>query len=89
MSSDGVELDFTIDEYKITFTDIIQDQNNCHDLPWALVQNRLKFNNGWTEEGAGEVVKLVREYGGFMLRNALAVAKVLEIEDGELNYYTS
>jgi hypothetical protein len=86
MSSAGVELEFTIDEYNSTFTDIVQDQNNKHDLPWALIQNRLKYNNGWTKEGAGEIVRLVREYGGFMLRNALAIAKVLEIEDGELKY---
>jgi len=82
----GDELECTIDEYQDTFTDITKYQESSHDLPWELVQKRLKCSNGWTREGAGEVIRLVREYGGFMLRNALAVAKVLDIEDGELSY---
>ena len=38
---------------------------------------------GWTTEGAHEIVRIVREYGGFILKNALALAIVLGVQDGE------
>ena len=82
----GDELEFTISEYEHTFTDIMQNQGMSDCLPWERIQQRLSCSNGWTRGGAGEIIRLVREYGGFMLRNALAVAKVLDIEDGELRY---
>ncbi|QOJ15583.1 MAG: hypothetical protein HRU75_13450 [Planctomycetia bacterium] len=37
----------------------------------------------WTEEGAAAVVHLAKQYGSFVLANALALAEALEIEDGE------
>jgi len=37
----------------------------------------------WTAEGARAVVMLARKYGVFVLRNALALANAMEIEDGE------
>jgi hypothetical protein len=40
----------------------------------------------WTEEGAQALILLVRNYGAFMLRNALALAEALNIEDGALGY---
>lgn len=36
----------------------------------------------WTERGAREVLQLARHYGMSILRNALALAKALRIEDG-------
>jgi hypothetical protein len=36
----------------------------------------------WSQSGAEVVVMLARQYGTFVLRNALALAAVLEIEDG-------
>jgi len=40
----------------------------------------------WTEDGAGELLMLVNDYGAFMLRNALALAVVLGQEDGNMRY---
>ena len=37
----------------------------------------------WTERGAREVLQLARKYGTFVLRNALALAAAMHIEDGE------
>ena len=37
----------------------------------------------WTERGARAVVMLSRKYGVFVLRNALALANAMQIEDGE------
>jgi spore coat protein CotH len=36
----------------------------------------------WTVRGAREVVQLARKYGTSILRNALAVASAMNIEDG-------
>ncbi|MDR3553943.1 MAG: hypothetical protein P4L55_04235 [Syntrophobacteraceae bacterium] len=49
----------------------------------TLVEPLCKLGD-WTERGAAEIVRLVRDYGAFMLRNALALAVVLGKEDGDL-----
>jgi hypothetical protein len=36
----------------------------------------------WTEQGAREVLQLARRYGTSILRNALALAAAMQIEDG-------
>ena len=82
----GEQLESTIAEYENTFFDTKRFNGDKVNLSWELVQRRLTTINDWTIEGAEEVTRLAREYGGFMLRNALAVAKVLGVEDGELGY---
>ena len=82
----GEELERTIVEYENTFIDMMKFKGSKENLPWELVQSRLCRINEWTIEGAEEITRLAREYGGFMLRNALAIAKVMGIEDGELDY---
>jgi hypothetical protein len=82
----GEELEKTIAEYENTFIDMKQLNGDKVNLPWELAQRRLCSINAWTIEGAEEVTRLAREYGGFMLRNALALAKVMGVEDGELGY---
>ena len=52
-----------------------------HRLQEALVQEAE-----WTPQAAAHLVDLAQRYGTFMLRNALAVALALGIEDGELGY---
>jgi hypothetical protein len=42
----------------------------------------LFASHEWTEEGARAVLALARTYGVFILRNALALAAAMEIEDG-------
>lgn len=37
----------------------------------------------WTEHGALEVLSLAKRYGTSVLRNALALAAAMQIEDGE------
>jgi hypothetical protein len=82
----GYELERTIVEYHDTLTEILQCREMKENLRWKLVQRRLSKISGWSTEGAEEVIRLAREYGGFMLRNALAIAKVFNIEDGELGF---
>jgi len=47
------------------------------DITEALVSD-----HDWTEEGATEVIRLATDKGSFLLRNALALAIALKIEDG-------
>jgi hypothetical protein len=37
----------------------------------------------WTERGALAIVKLAREYGSAVLRNALALADAMGVDDGK------
>lgn len=43
----------------------------------------LVRDSAWTEQGAREVLQLARKYGTSILRNALALASAMQIEDGE------
>ncbi|MBE0534880.1 MAG: hypothetical protein IH624_04360 [Phycisphaerae bacterium] len=51
---------------------------------WEDVEEQLSAQCGWTAEGSAAVARLARDYGAFVLRNALALAVALEIEDGAL-----
>jgi hypothetical protein len=42
----------------------------------------LVRDGDWTEQGARVVVRLAREYGTSILRNAVALAEAMDIEDG-------
>jgi hypothetical protein len=53
--------------------------------PERLVRELCRSHD-WTDSGARAVVSLAEGYGSFMLRNALALAIVLEKEDGDLRY---
>ena len=48
------------------------------------VEGILVSQAEWTSRGAAEVVRLAREYGVFVLRNALALAIALDVQDGDL-----
>ncbi len=52
------------------------------DLPVDDIVNKLVKNHDWTEEGARILVDLAVRHGSFVLRNALALALALDIEDG-------
>ena len=46
----------------------------------------LAGRHDWSEVGAAAVVGLAGDYGAFMLRNALALAVALDVEDGRLGF---
>ncbi|MCC6360612.1 MAG: hypothetical protein IT450_17880 [Phycisphaerales bacterium] len=47
------------------------------------IVSSLIADAAWTEEGARAILTLARRYGMSVLRNALALAESLDIEDGE------
>lgn len=56
--------------------------------PWDTdrLAEDLSRGHDWTSDGARTIVALASEYGAFMLRNALALAIVLDKEDGDLGF---
>ncbi|PKN67335.1 MAG: hypothetical protein CVU57_03045 [Deltaproteobacteria bacterium HGW-Deltaproteobacteria-15] len=53
--------------------------------PEQLARTMCK-DHDWTDRGARTIISLANEYGAFMLRNALALAIVLDKEDGDLEF---
>jgi len=77
-------LESTVSEYKNLFKPAKVKSNGKLDTD-RLVSN-LSKGHDWTHQGAHAIVCLANEYGAFMLRNALALAIVLEKEDGNLGF---
>lgn len=50
------------------------------------LERKLVRDAEWTPEAAAHLLRLARNYGSFMLRNALAISLALDIEDGELGF---
>ena len=81
---EGVLLKSTIAEYERLVQGVgSQEAAQMRD---AHIANRLSLSCDWTERGAEVIVGLTRDYGAFMLRNALALAIVLGREDGRLGF---
>ena len=69
--------DTLLAEYEIIIADLGEDETQ-EQIVRALVECGV-----WTEKGARAVVTLAHEYGVFVLRNALALANAMGIEDGD------
>jgi len=52
-------------------------------LDWNYVVDVLTHDADWTPNAAQTLVQLARKHGSFILRNALALALALAIEDGD------
>lgn len=50
------------------------------------LERKLVRDAAWTPQAAEHLLRLARDYGSFMLRNALAISLALDIEDGELGF---
>lgn len=74
-------LNLTIQEYADVFP-----QTEGTSIDWKHVETKLHNEMEWTQDGAQQVAYLARNYGAFVLRNALALSVSLGIEDGELGY---
>lgn len=82
---EGETIDSLISEYS---TILGRDLLKSPPLTYSetSVVQKLENSADWTYGGAEELVRLVNDYGSFMLRNALALAVVLGREDGERNF---
>jgi len=79
--SEGEYLDSLIEEYKSLFTEVVSTDPQTRDVDAAAFRSLLASAD-WTTSGADELLRLVDEYGAFVLRNAFAIAVALGKEDG-------
>lgn len=73
----AVITDSLLAEYDTIIAEVGEDATDDQVVA-ALVRDA-----DWTEQGAREVLHLARQYGTSILRNALALASAMQIEDGE------
>ena len=80
--SESPSLEFVISEYR-NLAAIVATKSSGELSEESLV-GELASSHDWTEQGAQQLVALAQQYGSFILRDALALAIALDIEDGEL-----
>ncbi|MCL5278418.1 MAG: hypothetical protein M1376_00745 [Planctomycetes bacterium] len=68
-----------VEEYRSLFDEVGDDTLDS-------LKETLMHEAEWTAGAAEHLLQLATEYGSFMLRNALAIALALDIEDGELGF---
>lgn len=87
MTQEGVYVESLIGEYNKLLQECAQKPKAAlSEENLGLVADVLRRCGDWSERGAEEITRLAKDYGAFMLRNALAIAVVLEREDGELGF---
>ena len=74
-------LDGLISEYRVLVDQAAIETHSNEELVNSLIHN-LQKEADWSSGGAEALLELAQDYGAFMLRNALALALTLEIEDG-------
>lgn len=52
----------------------------------ADIETALVTEHDWTQEAASELVQLATHKGSFLLRNALALAIAMGVEDGDQGF---
>ncbi len=63
---------------------VIEATNKNNEIDWNKLVNLLCTNGEWTRQGAEILVEIVKNYGSFILKNALALALAASVEDGDL-----
>lgn len=68
-------------ELRLEFREIVNRVGSSeHDQP---IISALIEQAEWTDDGARVVLQLAKHYGTSILRNALALAEAMDIEDGD------
>jgi len=81
---EGIIVESLISEYSGLFGNVESEGKQKKYSKSSIIRNLVKSAD-WTTSGAEEILSLVDNYGAFILRNALALAVVLNKEDGDLN----
>ena len=79
--SEGEYVDSLIVDYETLLTQKLL-KNSRGEYNESEILKELVVSADWSLSAAREIVRLVENYGAFMLRNALAIAVVLAKEDG-------
>ena len=78
-------LESAVSEYR-PLLDPAWDKKDVGRVDTERLISQLTREHDWTDLGARAIVSLATEYGTFMLRNALALAIILDKEDGDLGF---
>ena len=84
MGYDTANVGAILDEYESFEAVRAHARSHDGDVDWADIAESMRSEGAWTSAGAEHVAFLAKQYGSFVLRNALALALALGIEDGEL-----
>ena len=84
MKKDNFTLGNLVDEYREIVADVALSKTSDDECDWVKLENKLQVKAEWTKNGAQHLLSLVRNYGSFILQNALALAIAADIEDGAL-----
>ena len=79
--SEGEHVDSLIVDYETLLTQKLL-KNSLGEYNASEILEELVVSADWSLSAAREILRLVENYGAFMLRNALAIAVVLAKEDG-------
>jgi hypothetical protein len=82
MHRDG-QLENDISSLVVEYSSLLRSASE--DEP-AAIERALVADADWTPLAAQHLVRLAKDYGAFMLRNAAALATALGVEDGELGF---
>jgi hypothetical protein len=84
MKNQSLALGSLVKEYCEIVANSTSSETSNSEIDWVKVENELQLKAEWTQNGVHHLSSLVRNYGSFVLRNALALAIATGIEDGEL-----
>jgi hypothetical protein len=84
MEKDKLNAEPLWEEYRTIVKESLGRGDSATD--WLKLHRKLCRTGEWTDPAASHLVALARNYGSFMLRNALALAVAAGIEDGELRF---
>ena len=79
--SEGEYVDSLIVDYETLLTQKLL-KTSRGEYKESEILKELVVSADWSLSAAREILRLVENYGAFMLRNALAIAVVLAKEDG-------
>jgi hypothetical protein len=82
VSADNVSA--LVDEYQTILSNHLKSFSPDNDKQCDKIKYLLHQEADWTLNGAEAIVDLATNYGSFVLRNALTLSIVLNIEDGKL-----
>ncbi|HOC93923.1 MAG TPA: hypothetical protein PKH33_16370 [bacterium] len=83
----GLNIDFLVEEYETFIKEITRkDDASKQDISMSELHNALVISGEWSDRAAEHLILLSKNYGAFFLRNALALAVALDIEDGGLRF---
>jgi hypothetical protein len=75
-----------VEEYRAILGSAVKESAGVVEYNSDKVEKLLVRHADWSPSAAEHLLSLSKEYGSFMLRNALALSIVLGVEDGNQGF---